>query len=292
MLRTKEKQSDIVFQAAENLLNQATGEIALTKNSFKSLPIAGERTFESYVHEFCGIAGVPMRCLRFLMEHRDVSPNLVITSSCLVKVSHLKEGSPSDFAVALTELFDSGIGSDVKVRFAGREAPCQSCVLASRSPVFAKLLGEERKEPVIELREVDEKSADTFANMLRWVHTGVAEFSEDIFVVIGLLDVATRFELAGLVTRCEEDIRGKLCAENVLDILTRYGGEKASSPLSEDIWNECKSMFLREFTYIQQLNVDLETRVAAVPGLMSQLFSHAANAKRPKKNRHVRFSVD
>ena len=291
MLRQKDKQSDIVFQAGENLINHGTGECILTKNSFKSIQISGERMFESYVNEFCGLTGLPARSLRFQMEHREINSSLIITSSCLVKVNHQKDAVSSEFSKSMESLFKEAVGADIKLKFVGTEIPCHSYILSSRSPVFAKLLAEERKESVIELLKYEERFKEPILNMIRWIYTGDAEFSEDIFSVIGLLRLAKDFELSELVERCEEDVRGKLSAENVLDLLITFGKE-GNSPLSEGIWSECKSLFLREFTYIQQLHSDLEERIASVPGLMSELFSHASSAKHPKKNRHVRFSMD
>ena len=293
MLRQKDKQSDIVFQAGENLINQATGELVLTKNSFKAISISGERPFESYIHEFCGLTNLSIRSLVFKVEHRDVSPSLIISSSCLVRVTHSKDANASELSKALILLFNESMGSDVTIQFFDKEVPCHSYLLASRSPVFAKMLSEERKEnEKIVLDKYSEKYKEQIFNMLKWIHTGEAEFNEDIFQVIDLLHIAKDFELTELVQHCEEDIKGKLSSENVLDLLVIFGNKMSSAVISEEIWNECKSLFLREFAYVQQLNPDLEDKISKVPGLMSQLFAHVANAKHPKKNRHVRFSVD
>jgi len=293
MLRQKDKQSDIVFQAEENLLNQGTGEIVLTKGAFRSIPvIPGERNFESYVQEFCGMTGLAAKTLRFLTEHRDINQNLVINSSCLVKVVHSKDFVKSDLSNSLNQMFTEQIGCDFKIKAGSKEIPCFSYMLSSRSQFLAKLLEEERKEPVMKIEGISENQEEAILQTIKWIHTGNIEFSENIFDVIEILEIARGWSIDELSEKCQENIKGKLTSENVLDLLVKYGGKENIQKLNEEIWSEAKSLFLREFAYIQQLNPDLEKRIASVPGLMSQLFSHAINAKNPKKNRHVRFSIE
>lgn len=290
MLKQKDKELDIVFQAEEDLKNQATGEIILTKNSRKSIPvILGERTFESYMNEFCGLTGLSSNTLRFQTEHRDINMSLIISSSCLVKVTHRIDFTPSDYSNALTEMVTNPIAFDISIKIGSTVIPSYSYIVAARSPVLSKLLSEEHKEPILTINGIEPEDEKLAVEVFKWMHTGNLELPKDIFDMVKLTTLARTWQLPELTERCEEDIAGKLSAENVLDLLTICKKERI---ISEETWGNAKSLFLREFTYIQQLHPNLEERIAAVPGLMSELFAHTLNTKGHKKNRHVRFSFD
>jgi len=292
MLRQKDKELDIVFQAEEDLINQATGEIVLTKNTKKSIPVVlGERIFESYMNEFCGFTGLSPHTLRFQTEHRDMNMSLVISSSCLVKVGHKVDFVSSDYSNALTKMLTDPIGSDISIKINNILIPSYSYVIFARSPVLAKVLVEERKESVLNIEGIEPENEKLVVEIFKWIHTGNLELPEDIFKILELIKIANNWQLTELIEKCEEDIIGKLTAENVLDILIVCKKNKENI-ISEGTWDNVKSLFLREFTYIQQLHTDLEERIAAVPGLMSELFSHTLNTKGRKKNRHVRFSFE
>ena len=97
------------------------------------------------------------------------------------------------------------------------------------------------------------------------MHTGILEVSDDIFKIIEIAKIAKKWGLAELVDKCEEDIIAKLSAENVLDLLINFGKNPKENMFSEEIWDNAKTLFLKEFTYIQQLSPDLEKKIADVP---------------------------
>eukprot|EP00826_Nyctotherus_ovalis_P039090 TRINITY_DN3727_c0_g1_i3.p1 TRINITY_DN3727_c0_g1~~TRINITY_DN3727_c0_g1_i3.p1 ORF type:complete len:294 (+),score=58.95 TRINITY_DN3727_c0_g1_i3:37-918(+) len=290
MLRQRDKEMDIVFQAEENLLNQATGEIVLTKNSRKSIPVVlGERSFESYMNEFCGLTGLSPHTLRFQTEHRDINPYLIISSSCLVKVAHTSDFVASDYSSALAAMVTDSAGSDISIKIGCTMIPSYSYIVSARSPVLSKLIAEEKKESMVCIEGIEPENEKLAVEVFKWIHTGRLELPEDFFKMVEMMRLAASWQLPELAEKCEENITGRLSAENVLDLLVACGRVKEENVVSEETWNCAKSLFLKEFAYIQQLHADLEKRIADVPGLMSELFLHSLNAKGQKKDRHVRF---
>ncbi len=60
-----EEPGSIVFEAAENLMAKPNGAVLLYKGSSRELVPTHNRTLDSYIHEFCGMLGIPRRLLHF-----------------------------------------------------------------------------------------------------------------------------------------------------------------------------------------------------------------------------------
>lgn len=84
----KTETSDIIFESGEDLYSQTKGQLLLLPTSTIKLQIAKPRRFQSYCFEFCGITGLSYKTLRFLSLGRDMSSDLIINTSCLVKVNY------------------------------------------------------------------------------------------------------------------------------------------------------------------------------------------------------------
>ena len=163
----------------------------------KSLPVAaGERTFESYVNEFCGLTGLSVRTLRFQTEHRDVNSSLIISSSCLVKVTHALDFAQSDLSIALNKMVLDPVGFDITIKIGTKMIPSYSYVLSVRSPFLSKLFAEERKDSIFCIDGINPDIEDLAVAVFKWIHTGILEFSAAIYKIIEIAKIAKKWELA------------------------------------------------------------------------------------------------
>ena len=83
----KTENNDIIFEAGEDLYShQKTTLLLLSQTSFR-IQITKSRKIQSYSFEFCGMTGLSYKTLRFQSLGRDISPDLIITTPCLIKVN-------------------------------------------------------------------------------------------------------------------------------------------------------------------------------------------------------------
>jgi len=138
----------------------------------------------------------------------------------------------ADFAADFGELFQRGEGSDITLRAgpgAGSkddEVPpihAHRVVLSARSPVLRRMLfGTGMREAA---PDVEVTLSDTEPQVLNWflhfLYTGriVAEAWQDDEALCHLLAVAHKYEVSGLVSRCEAEIAARLTEANAAERL-------------------------------------------------------------------------
>lgn len=87
----KTENNDVIFEAGEDLYShQKTILLLLSQTSFR-IQITKSRRLQSYSFEFCGMTGLSYPNLRFQSLGRDISPDLIITTPCLIKVKQNKK---------------------------------------------------------------------------------------------------------------------------------------------------------------------------------------------------------
>ena len=292
MLKKEEKGiEDIIFEAKVNLRVTLTGEVRLVKNGTKRIEIQGERNFRSYINEFCGMVGLNGNHLRFQVEYQDLEMEQIVNKSCTIGVSPNPQfvlSSGTSLRSALHDLYDDSMATDLTITLSeGKLVKGNKCILAVRSPTFARLL--EHTDSKSDNLDFSHLNSSIFRKVLKWIYTGCIKLPQDILQVIELFQMAEEFELIDLKQRAEEDIIAKISPENVLHLLTNY----TENSLSVEICDMCKTIFNKQFQVVLAHNPDIEEQVTAVPGLMIQLFSHVnQKSKKSKKRRHVRFSLD
>ena len=283
---------DIIFEAAEDLYSPSKGQILLLKSNTMKISIQKPRKFNSYANEFCGLSGLSYKTLRFLSLGRDVLPDMVITSCCLLKVYHTSEFTLSvsnPLKSSLYSLYSTGSYSDVKIILNGKtELKAHKCILASRSTKFECMLSTTFMEGCSNTVSVDCETPDLFKLMLMWIYCGEIKFPEDIIDVFKLMLLADEYMLTDLKEKCEEDIKINLDNTKVLDVLLLI--EKHPVVCAELV-DRCKTMFIDDFDKILRDSPDLEKKIVEVPGLMTKLFAHI-HAKKNMKKRKVTFVIE
>jgi hypothetical protein len=79
----------------------------------------------------------------------------------------------------------------------------------------------------------------------------------------------------------------KLDETNILKMLIL---SEKNPLMGTEVVDKCKSIFIEDFDKVHKLHTDLEQQIAAVPGLMTKLFSHIHSKKNMK--RRVTFVVE
>ena len=246
---------------------------------------------------------------------------LVVRGTCSIKVSHkpsFYDAPNRHFKPALKSILDEQLCSDLTIKVGSDKILANKCVLAVRSPIMKQLI--ENTDTII----VQEAKSSILKKLLIWIYSGDVEVPADIHDLIGLYFLAKDFDVSDLIWRCEEEIIMKVDVANVVSILTKYFKKEEefltdnelsvsnddvtpkeeskkeetaeaivpSKPkhLSENILNHCKSFYLQEFQEVLIATPNVETQIASVPGLMSQLFLHIHEQKTKKKKTKVRFS--
>lgn len=280
---------DVIFEANENLHFHST--LCLAKGCTKRVPISRPRTLESYCYEFCGVVGISFEELSFFIDSRPASLDMHVSFPIIVSV-HLRADLPKNvqnsLEPALLELFNSGVNSDVKiVTRDGQIFNVHKCILMCRSQKFMAMFSSEMKErdSPVELTQTD---SFLFEKLLRWIYTGNVMMPDDIEQVTQLLLLADEYFLIDLKKRCEETLCSKLSPSNVVDIMVLA----SNLPLTSDsLMQECKEVFVRQFPSVSEHERELEAKLAAVPGLVSQLFHYFSRASKKSKRRRVTFRI-
>ena len=83
------------------------------------------------------MVGLASNTLRLQVEKREINPNKVVTSSCVVKVSQTPEfhtAPNNSFKPALRSILENAYSSDLQLVFpSGRKIPVHKCILSVRS---------------------------------------------------------------------------------------------------------------------------------------------------------------
>ena len=288
----KTETPDIIFEAAEDLYSPSKGQILLLKSNTIKISIQKPRKYLSYANEFCGLTALSYKTLRFLSLGRDVLPDIVITSCCLVKVYHTSEFTLSvsnPLKSSLYSLYSNGSYSDLKIILNGKiEFKAHKCILASRSTKFECMLSTSFMEGCSNIVSIECVAPELFRLMLMWIYCGEIKFPEDIIDVFKLMLLADEYMMIDLKEKCEEDIRINLDNTKVLDVLLLI---EKHPVVSAELTDKCNSMFIDEFDKILRDCPELEKKIVEVPGLMTKLFSHI-HAKKNSKKRKVTFVIE
>lgn len=111
MRPSSDQPNDIVFEAEEDLFhNSPARELLMLKGTLKMVALSRNRMFQSYVNEFCGMVSassgtrggvLASNTLRFSLnaaagdrgvrEMTSINPCKIVSTPCLVKVSHTND---------------------------------------------------------------------------------------------------------------------------------------------------------------------------------------------------------
>ena len=123
----------------------------------------------------------------------------------------------NNVSTGMKKMLSNGLHSDLTIRCGRKEFKVHKAVLASQSPVFRRMLESDMKEQrtnVIEISDVDQA---VISDMLAYIYTGSAPNLDTL--VRELLNVANKYELSGLFTMCERELKLKISLNNVIELL-------------------------------------------------------------------------
>ena len=122
-----------------------------------------------------------------------------------------------DILTGMKKMLSDSLHSDLTIKCGGEEFKVHKAVLASQSPVFRRMLESDMKEQrtnVIEISDVDQA---VISDMLAYIYTGSVPNLDTL--ARELLNVANKYELSGLFTMCERELKSKISLENVIELL-------------------------------------------------------------------------
>jgi len=116
----------------------------------------------------------------------------------------------------LKQLFDTRRNSDVTlIASNGQEFPAHTCMLSSRSTVFAAMFEHNMKEKQENRVNIEDLSSNAVASLLEFIYTDtvpdIATRAQE------LLFAAHKYDISRLITLCEEVMVSNLKAENAAD---------------------------------------------------------------------------
>eukprot|EP00930_Biecheleria_cincta_P043192 TRINITY_DN29684_c0_g1_i1.p1 TRINITY_DN29684_c0_g1~~TRINITY_DN29684_c0_g1_i1.p1 ORF type:complete len:395 (+),score=53.41 TRINITY_DN29684_c0_g1_i1:41-1225(+) len=129
-----------------------------------------------------------------------------------------EEGLSADWG----HLLESGICSDVTVKFNGGKRNAHKTVLLARSEVFRRMFMSEMKEArdsSIDILDADASAVDDF---LLFLYTGriIAQDRSMYDICLQLLPLAKKYEVESLVQFCSEKLARQISENNAADILS------------------------------------------------------------------------
>ena len=122
-----------------------------------------------------------------------------------------------DILTGMKKMLSENLLSNLTIKCRGEEFKVHKAILASQSPVFRRMLESDMKEQrtnVIEISDVDQA---VISDMLAYIYTGSAPNLDTL--ARELLNVANKYELSGLFTMCERELKLKISIENVIELL-------------------------------------------------------------------------
>lgn len=122
----------------------------------------------------------------------------------------------SSLAGDYRSLMETGIGSDVILKFSGGERRAHKLILQCRSPVFRRMFEhamQETETGTVEITDADAESLDSF---LLYLYTDEFPKTE---IAGETLKLAKKYEVAGLVEVCSQTILSGLTVNNAAETL-------------------------------------------------------------------------
>ena len=156
------KSSEVVFFAGEDLFRDSmvgTRELAIRKHCKCKFDLDDERTFESYCFEFCGLLNLHYSEIKFMIGSKDIVMARTVRKACQILVFYNtlqkkvgSSGITSDFGLrsAYSQLFETGVYSDIEIVVNGEKLSAHKCILAARSEKFKVMLTSEATEQMLE----------------------------------------------------------------------------------------------------------------------------------------------
>ncbi|CAG0915289.1 unnamed protein product [Notodromas monacha] len=118
----------------------------------------------------------------------------------------------------MENLLNSRYGADVTVLVQGRRFETHKAILASRSPYFKNLFGDDHKSSPTEV-ELKDTYADSFKSVLSFLYTGKLDTTKmHVLQLIDIFGLAHRLHLEELVERVEEIMLSSLKLENLVSL--------------------------------------------------------------------------
>lgn len=290
MLKQHPGPLELEFEASEDLFNSTKTQILMLKNASKKVIIAKPRNFLSYCFELCGMTDLSYKTLRFQIGGRDINPDTIIMSTCVVKVGHTTEFSnlpENTVKMSMYTLMSTGMYSDVVLNVKGTTFKVHKCILVSRSPKFSAMFSNEMFESSTNIVNIEYEKPHLFSLLITWIYCAEIKFPNDLYDVFDLMILGDEYLLEDFKQKCEEDLIIRIDDKTVLKMLVLLEQHQIQADLLSET---CKGKFLEDFDKISKANPNIEEMIFKVPGLMTKLFGHV-NCKK-KKKRKVTFASD
>ena len=115
------------------------------------------------------------------------------------------------------------------------------------------------------------------------MYSGETKFSSDPLETFLILKMSNQLKIDDLKEKCEEDISRKVDQYNVLQLLLQSNAYEDKFKISEELEDKIKSVFIKNFEYIQETQEDIEELIYSQPGLMKKLFLLICSKKKLKR---------
>ena len=311
---------EVSFEASENLYNSFKSQVLVFKGTSKALRIYAPRSFHSLCSEFSGSTGISLLSLRFRTNSRDVRPDTLISSGCIVQVSHRAEfllGPANSLRRTLAGLIDNPTFSDFELVFGDQSFKLHKALLVARCELFAKLFEKEGTKDFnpdeiakacsssldnqyfdVQILSANEgiiskakfsfssaKNQSAFKALLRFLYTGDVSFEDDAEAEIELMIMADKFGVPDFKQICEDDLLRKLNVDNILELLIKIHESKISTHF---LMEKVKGLFFKNFQRINESVENLEEIISSHSGLMTLLFE-SVTSKKKSSTRRVTF---
>ena len=109
--------------------------------------------------------------------------------------------------------------ADIKFVVNGHEFPAHNLIVAAGSPVLATMFQNDFKEKQTRIVTIEDTSADTFKLFLNYLYTGDLPTASQEDLLVGLFQLAHKYEVTSLKEEMVEYIVEELKVENAADIL-------------------------------------------------------------------------
>ena len=147
----------------------------------------------------------------------EVSAHLSKDMTNLTGSKHPAVAPQQDLTNHLGSALEEGLWSDFTIVVGEKKFKVHKFMLATRSPVFRKMIESSMKESVESYVEISDFSKDVVHEMLRFIYTGdapnVKSNPQD------MLSIADKYELDGLKALCIDALNKSLTTDNAVDTL-------------------------------------------------------------------------
>lgn len=132
-------------------------------------------------------------------------------------VENEKKFSDNKISTNLKQYLINDALSDVILQINDVKIPAHKIVLASASPVFAKMFSHQMLENITNIVQIKNADLDVFKEMLGFIYSG--QINNLGTLAFGLYDIAHEYDVQRLQVLCEEFLQDTLTLDNVVPIL-------------------------------------------------------------------------